>query len=140
MKEFTVVLLPPQLVTNPENYPSPTQLFLDWKHLPPASKIGRSFFAVIGVLGVHYLEAPLIRKCMQTFAIPPSQGPIENGYSTLYWILSQFTKKWKETIRVKPQNGLKSESGPRVPPILQPQTRRLAGRPEKGGNSYRKES
>jgi hypothetical protein len=118
MKEFTILLLPPQLIINTENYPSPTQLFLDWKHLPPPSKIGGNFFAAIGVMGVDYLEVPLVKKCMQTFALPPSQDSTKKGYSTLHWILRQFTKKSKErsSILVKPQTGIKSESGPRVPP------------------------
>ena len=125
-KELTILLLPPQLIIDTENYPSPPQIFFDWKHLPSPTKIGGHYFAAVGVLRVDYLGSLLLRKCMQTFAFPLPQGSTKTGYSTLHWILEQFLKKsLKETASnfVKPQTGIKSESGPRVPPVPQPKLR-----------------
>jgi hypothetical protein len=130
MKELTILLLPPQLIIDTENYPAPRQIFCDWKHLPSPSKIGGNCFAAIGVLGADYLESQLLRKCMQTFAFPLSQGSAKSGYPNLHWILEQFIKKsLKDTASnvVKPQTRIKSESGPRVPLIPQPKLRRPHG-------------
>jgi hypothetical protein len=127
LSQLVILLLPQQLISDTETYPLPiaTQLFLNWEHLPSSSKIGGNNFAVIGVLGVDYLESLRLRKCMQTFASLSS--PRQSGYPTLFGILEEFAKKSKEIAFVKPQLRIKSESGPRVPPVPQVKVKRSAG-------------
>jgi hypothetical protein len=124
-KELTILVVPPQLIVNTKTYKSynSNHLFLNWKSLPPPSKVGGHNFAAIGVLGTDYLEFHVIRKAMQTFAFPPVESFAKSGYSTLLWALECFNKKWKKPIVsvVKLQKGIKSESGPRVRIQINPQ-------------------